>query len=90
MININWKVRFRNPTFIIAFSTLVISFFYKLLGIMDVVPSVTEGEITQIVFLFIDILAGIGIIQDPTTKGIGDSQQALKYEVPKDDTTTKI
>ena len=86
----NWKVRFRNPSFILAFATLVISFFYKLLGLVGVVPSVTEDEITQLVLLFVDILAGIGIIQDPTTKGLRDSRQALDYEMPKDDTNTTI
>ncbi|WP_375138409.1 MULTISPECIES: phage holin [unclassified Bacillus (in: firmicutes)] len=27
----------------------------------------------------------MGIVQDPTIKGIGDSRQALTYEVPRDD-----
>ena len=31
------------------------------------------------------MLAGVGVITDPTTKGIGDSNQALDYDVPRDD-----
>ena len=82
-MNINWKIRFKQPTFIIAFATLVISFIYKILGLLEVVPSVTEDEITQLVLIVVDILAGIGIVQDPTTKGVSDSQQALNYDEPK-------
>ena len=82
---INWKVRFKQPTFIIAFATLVISFIYKLLGLMEVVPSVTEDEVTQLVLIVVDILAGIGIVQDPTTKGVTDSERAMQFEKPRDD-----
>ena len=82
----NWKVRFKNPTFILAFATLAISFIYKFLGLIEVVPSIAENEVTQLILIFVDILAAIGIIQDPTTKGIRDSQQALTYQVPRDDT----
>lgn len=83
-MKLNWKVRFKQPTFIIAFATLVISFIYKLLGLMEVVPSVTEDEVTQLILIVVDILAGIGIVQDPTTKGVSDSPQALRYDEPKD------
>ena len=78
-----WKVRFKQPTFIMAFATLVISFIYKLLGLMEIVPSVTEDEVTQLILIVVDILAGIGIVQDPTTKGVSDSPQALRYDEPK-------
>ncbi len=33
------------------------------------------------------IPAAIGIISDPTTKGVGDSSQALTYEAPRTDET---
>ena len=82
---INWKVRFKQPTFVIAFATLVISFIYKLLGLMEFVPSVTEDEVTQLVLIVVDILAGIGIVQDPTTKGVTDSERAMQFEKPRDD-----
>lgn len=37
--------------------------------------------------LVLMIPAAIGIISDPTTKGISDSTQALTYEAPRTDET---
>ena len=84
-MKINWKVRFKQPTFIISFAVLAISFIYKMLGLFEVVPSVSEEEVTQLVLIVVDILAGIGIVQDPTTKGVTDSERAMQFEKPRDD-----
>lgn len=81
---INWKLRLQNKATLITLATMVISFIYQILALFDVVPKVSEDSITQLVLLIINILAAVGIIVDPTTKGIGDSSQALTYEKPKE------
>lgn len=40
----------------------------------------------QFISIILTLLAGVGVIQDPTTKGVSDSTQALSYTKPKDDT----
>lgn len=82
---INWKVRLHNKTWLLSMAVTVIAFVYQILALLDVVPAISEQETTQLVTLMINILAGLGIIIDPTTSGISDSQQALSYTEPRRD-----
>lgn len=86
MNKINWSVRFKNKTWLASLIALVITFVYQLLGMFDIIPAVTQDTVTQLVGIILTIFAGVGVIQDPTTKGISDSTQALGYTEPKDDT----
>lgn len=81
-MKINWKVRFKNGTFLVTFGTLVITFVYTVLGLFKVVPPVSENVVVNVVLALIQLLAGLGIVSDPTTKGVCDSAQALCYEQP--------
>ena len=78
-IKINWKARFRNKTFLVSLCALIISFIYEVLSLIEIVPTVSENDILQIVYIIINILGVMGVIIDPTTKGIGDSERALTY-----------
>ena len=78
-MKINWKARFKNKAFVITFVTLVITFVYQLLGIFGVVPSVSEESVVNIVTMLVNILAFVGVIVDPTTDGINDSDRAMLY-----------
>jgi len=78
-IKINWKVRFKNKTFLVSFCALIISFIYEVLSLLQVVPTISENNILQIVYIIINILGVMGVIVDPTTKGISDSERALTY-----------
>lgn len=84
-MKINWKVRFKNKTWLIAFVGAIVAFVYQMLGAFGIVPSVSEDNVTQIVGLFINLLVGLGIVVDPTTQGIGDSNRALGYTEPNKD-----
>ena len=78
-IKINWRVRFKNKTFLASLFALVISFVYEVLSLFEFVPTVSENEVLQIVYIIINILSVLGVIVDPTTKGISDSERALTY-----------
>jgi phi LC3 family holin len=80
---INWKVRFRNKTFLLLFIPYCISVIYQILSTFEAVPKVSENEIIEIVTMVINILGMIGIVVDGTTKGIADSEQAMTYNYPK-------
>lgn len=79
---INWKLRLKNKTTLLALSVTVIAFVYQILGLFGVVPAVTEETVTQLVTMLINILAMLGIVVDPTTAGISDSNRAMEYENP--------
>ena len=44
----------------------------------------SESQIVEVVGMVINLLCLLGIVVDPTTSGITDSQQALSYEKPKE------
>jgi phi LC3 family holin len=81
-MKINWKVRLRQPAFWIATVPVVISFVYSVLAMANIVPSITEDNIQNLFVAIVAVLAQLGITVDPTTKGIGDSDRAMKYDRP--------
>lgn len=81
-MKINWKVRFKNPTWLTMFIGLIVGFVYNMLKMFDIVPAITENQIMDVVSNVLTFLGLIGVLVDPTTKGVGDSQRALNYEEP--------
>lgn len=81
-MKVNWKVRFKNGVWLASFLSMLVSFVYEVLRMFDVVPVITENQIAEIISKALMILGMIGVITDPTTAGIGDSQRALSYEEP--------
>ena len=84
-MKINWKIRFQNKVFLAAFFGLIINFTFDLLTILDIAPVITRNMVAQIVNQALTCLAALGIITDPTTAGVNDSNRAMQYEWPWDD-----
>ncbi|MBX9040643.1 phage holin [Enterococcus durans] len=87
MKNINWKVRMRNKSFWLAVVPAAL-----LLAQVIAVPFGYNFEIDVINKQLLDIinaafafLSILGVVTDPTTKGVSDSEQALSYSKPKED-----
>ena len=84
---INWKVRLASKTFWLALIpallllvqaiAAVFGFTLELDGIGDKLLAVVNAVFA--------LLAILGIVTDPTTEGLGDSQQAMSYTKPKED-----
>ncbi len=85
-MKINWKVRLKNPVFWLTVIPAVITFVYTVLGAVGVVPSLSEDVVVNIVTALISALTTVGVLVDPTTKGVGDSERALGYDRPSDGT----
>jgi phi LC3 family holin len=83
-MKINWKIRLRNKAFIVAMATLIIAFIYQLLSAFDVVPSVTQDNAAEVIGLVINLLGMLGVLVDPTTAGVSDSERALTYGTEND------
>ena len=84
-MKINWKVRFQNKVWLGSFFSLMIGFVYSLLALFDVFPTVTQNLVVQLLNQVLTFLGLIGVIVDPTTAGLGDSERAMGYEVPFQD-----
>lgn len=83
MSKINWKVRLKNPVFWATAVPGALSLVYLILGLLGIVPTVTEDYLVQIILTIIDILTNLGILVDPTTRGISDSERAQAYTCPQ-------
>ena len=83
--NVNWKVRFRNKTWLTMFISLIVGFVFNILRAFDISPVVTESLVMNIAGQILTLLGLIGVIVDPTTAGVGDSERALGYEEPWED-----
>lgn len=84
---INWKVRFKNKTFWLAFIPavlLLIQVIAAVFGITIDVSTISKKLIDVVNVLFV-VLALLGIVTDPTTKGVSDSTQAMSYNEPRED-----
>lgn len=87
-MSINWKVRLKNPAFwsglIGVLATLAISV-AQLLGV-DIAEVVNgwQSALVALVTAIFGILALVGVVTDPTTSGVSDSNQALTYTKPKE------
>ncbi|MCQ6268687.1 phage holin [Fictibacillus sp. WQ 8-8] len=86
---INWRVRFKNWLWLSAFlSQLMIILQLVLVGVHSI--GVTDFKLTEEIRGWVLALANaifialsmLGIVQDPTVEGIGDSQRALTRDEP--------
>lgn len=89
-MKINWKVRFKNPTFWAQVALAVISPVLVGLGAQwqDMTTWAKLGDVlAKAVCNPVIVVAVVGsvwaCVTDPTTEGTGDSAQALTYDEPK-------
>lgn len=82
---INWKLRLKNRATLATLIGTAVAFIYQVLGVLGVVPSISETDIINWVGIVLNVLVGLGVIIDPTTSGISDSPRALDYDAPSTD-----
>lgn len=84
---INWKVRAKNKTFWLALVPAFLLLIQAVAQVFNVSLDFTNlnKDLLGVVNALFTVLAIIGVVADPTTKGVGDSTQALTYSKPKED-----
>lgn len=82
-MKINILVRLRNKTFLIIFIPATLSLLYQFLAMLGFVPAIEEKSLLSLLMQLIELLALLGIIVDPTTRGILDSEKAMTYNEPR-------
>lgn len=83
---INWKVRLKNKLFWITLIPAVIVLIQtaaRIFGI-DIDLSILGDQLVEVIDAVFVILTIVGVVVDPTTKGLSDSEQALTYVAPKE------
>ncbi|MFS9354656.1 phage holin [Streptococcus oralis subsp. tigurinus] len=75
---INWKLRLQNKVTLVALLGAV--FLMAQQFGLEIPKNIQDGVNT-----FVYILVLIGVVNDPTTAGISDSNRALDYHEPSED-----
>ncbi|MBQ7140002.1 MAG: phage holin [Bacilli bacterium] len=89
-MKINWLVRIKNPLFWVQIGIAILMPILAYLG-LSVEDLTTWGKVGQVLLeavanpyvLGLVIVSVFNAIQDPTTKGLSDSVNALTYTEPK-------
>ena len=81
-MKINWTVRLKNKVWLATFLSFIVSTVYQWLGDFDIAPVVTQDAVLQLASAVLQVLSLLGLIVDPTTAGVADSERAMKYEEP--------
>lgn len=80
----NWILRFKNKTTLVALIAGVIAFVYQGFALFGFVPSISSEQLVEWAGLLVNVLVILGIVVDPTTKGIMDSERAKGYTEPRE------
>lgn len=85
MKNINWLVRIKNKSFWIALIPAVLLLIQVVAAVFGITLDLGDlgNKLLAVVNAVFGVLAILGIVVDPTTSGITDSEQALTYTEPK-------
>lgn len=82
---INWKVRIKNKNFWMTLIPAVLMLVQVVAAVFGFSLDLGDlgNKLLAVVNAVFAVLAILGIVTDPTTAGISDSDQALTYEAPK-------
>lgn len=82
---INWKVRVRNKAFWLALIPAVLLLMQSICAAFGYELQLGQlgDRLLAVVNQLFALLAILGIVNDPTTAGLEDSEQAMGYEMPK-------
>lgn len=84
-MKINWTVRFKNKAFWLALIPAILIFIQAVASVFGFVIDIGDigNKLLDVIESAFLILAIVGVVNDPTTAGIGDSENALTYDTPK-------
>lgn len=84
-MRINWKVRVKNKAFWMAFIPAVLLLIQVVAATFGFTLDLGKlgNDLLAVVDAAFCVLAILGVVADPTTVGVSDSQRALTYTEPK-------
>ena len=84
MNNINWTVRIKNKMFWLAVIPAVLLLVQTVCSVFGVELDFgdLQDKLLAVINALFAVLVILGIVVDPTTDGLGDSERAMAYEEP--------
>lgn len=84
-MKVNWKVRFKNKVWLSTFISAIIVIIYTIFDLIGIVPDISEYSLIRIIEAILLMMSLTGVIVDPTTYGLNDSNRAQGYAEPWND-----
>ena len=86
-MKINWRVRLKNKTFWIAVIPAVLLLVQVVANVFGITLDLGDlgNKLLAVVNAVFSLLVILGVVTDPTTSGISDSERALTYTEPRKD-----
>ncbi|MFC2582845.1 MAG: phage holin [Lachnoanaerobaculum saburreum] len=83
---INWRVRIKNKNFWITLIPAILLLVQVIAAVFNYTLDLGQlgTKLLEVVNALFAVLAILGIVTDPTTAGIRDSEQAMTYDKPKE------
>nr|DAX51911.1 MAG TPA: holin [Caudoviricetes sp.] len=83
---INWRVRIKNKNFWITLIPAILLLVQVMAAVFNYTLDLGQlgTKLLEVVNALFAVLAILGIVTDPTTAGIRDSEQAMTYDKPKE------
>lgn len=84
-MKINWKVRFANKNFWLALVPALLLLAQVVAAVFGIELDIgaTGEKLLAVVNALFAVLSILGIVNDPTTATLSDSQNAMTYTAPK-------
>ena len=85
MSKINWTVRIKNKAFWIAIIPALLLLAQVVAAVFGIILDLGDlgNKLLDVVNAAFSVLVILGIVTDPTTEGVSDSNQAMSYTEPK-------
>ena len=83
-MRINFKLRLKNKTTLISLLVTLTAATYQILQLLGITPSIPYKVAEDAIYIIVSAFAAVGIVVDPTTKGVSDSEKAMTYSAPSD------
>lgn len=79
----NWKLRIKNKTVLTGLVGALLLFIKQVTELFGLDLSTQLEQVSGVIGAIITLLAGLGVIVDPTTKGVKDSDIVQTYSKPR-------
>ena len=79
-MKINLKVRLKNKTFLVALFSAIVLLVTQICAAFGIDVTVYNEQVTTIFNSVLGVLVLLGVVVDPTTATVNDSERAMKYK----------
>lgn len=79
-MKINWKVRLKHKPFLLGTFSLLLLLIQQIGALFEYDTTIYNEQVTDIFNTVLALLVLFGVVSDPTTPGLNDSERAMRYD----------